>query len=132
MASACSLAPGVSLPLHQPPLPSPPIAKFPFQYSSPSISPIVLCVLCFDCRLRHRTARMGANYRAVAAARTVSLGAARRMLGSAMCGVEAVVAVPPLCSCAYELQLASQRYFDARTDGEFGGGYPVEAGNTFP
>ncbi|XBH97579.1 hypothetical protein VPH35_127232 [Triticum aestivum] len=118
MASEFSFARGVSLPAaaHWPPL----------AFTS--------------YRLRHSAACTRANPRVVAAARAVSVAAARRMPGSVRYGgarvaalraEEAEVAVPPSVSVrvAYELQLAGHRYLDVRTEGEFGGGHPAGAVN---
>ncbi|VAI93881.1 unnamed protein product [Triticum turgidum subsp. durum] len=117
MASECSLAHGVSLPAHRPPL-----------------------AFFTSCRLRHGTVCTRANHRVVAAARPA--GAVRRMLGSARYGgagvaalrserSEEVDAVPPSVPVrvAYELQLAGHRYLDVRTEDEFGGGHPAGAVN---
>ncbi|KAM3298281.1 hypothetical protein ACQJBY_039967 [Aegilops geniculata] len=116
MASECSFAHGVSLPAHRPPL------------------------AIASCRLRHSAVRTRANWRVVVAARPVSVGASRRMLGSPRYGSagaaalradEAEVAVPPSVPVrvAYELQLAGHRYLDVRTEGEFAGGHPAGAVN---
>lgn len=117
MASDCSFAYAVSpLPAHRPPL------------------------AVTTCRLRHGAARAVARHRAMAAARPVLVGAARRMLGSARYGSagaaalradEAEVAVPPSVPVrvAHELQLAGHRYLDVRTEGEFAGGHPAGAVN---
>ncbi|KAE8814296.1 senescence-associated protein [Hordeum vulgare] len=116
MASDCSFAHGVSLPAHRPPL------------------------AVTTCRLRHGAARAVARHRAMAAARRVSVGAARRRIGSARYGSngaaalradEAEVAVPPSVPVrvAHELQLAGHRYLDVRTEGEFAGGHPAGAVN---
>ncbi|EMS66626.1 hypothetical protein TRIUR3_18768 [Triticum urartu] len=116
MASECSFAHGVSLPTHRPPL------------------------AITSCRLRHSAVRTRANRRVVVAARPVSVGASRRMLGSPRYGSagaaalrtdEAEVAVPPSVPVrvAYELQLAGHRYLDVRTEGEFAGGHPAGAVN---
>ncbi|XP_037468797.1 thiosulfate sulfurtransferase 16, chloroplastic-like [Triticum dicoccoides] len=118
MASEFSFARGVSLPAaaHWPPL----------AFTS--------------YRLRHSAACTRANPRVVAAARAVSVAAARRMPGSVRYGgarvaalraEEAEVAVPPSVPVrvAYELQLAGHRYLDVRTEGEFGGGHPAGAVN---
>ncbi|XP_044425404.1 rhodanese-like domain-containing protein 15, chloroplastic isoform X2 [Triticum aestivum] len=117
MASECSFAHGVSLPAHRPPL-----------------------AFFTSCRLRHGAVRTVANHRVVEAARPVSVGAARRMLGSARYGghtaapgraEDSEVAVPASVPVrvAYEMQLAGHRYLDVRTEGEFGGGRPAGAVN---
>uniref|UniRef100_M8BK42 Uncharacterized protein n=1 Tax=Aegilops tauschii TaxID=37682 RepID=M8BK42_AEGTA len=133
MASEYSFARGVSLPAHRPPLAftsyryvNNPAGLFLAIFVS-SITPTVLCALCFESRLRHGAAVARANRRVVAAraARPVSVGAARRMPGSVRYGgaggaalrvEEAGVAVPPSVRVrvAYELQLAGHRYLDVR------------------
>ncbi|XBI42213.1 hypothetical protein VPH35_126572 [Triticum aestivum] len=78
-----------------------------------------------SCRMRHGAMRTRANLRVVPAARPVSVGATRRMLGSAIHGSAGAAALRAddaevAVRVAYELLL---------NEGEFGGGHPARAVN---
>ncbi|VAI81657.1 unnamed protein product [Triticum turgidum subsp. durum] len=84
--------------------------------------------------MRHGAMRTRANLRVVPAARPVSVGATRRMLGSAIHGSAGAAALRAddaevAVRVAYELLLAGHRYLDLRNEGEFGGGHPARAVN---